>query len=320
MPEDTYNIVTNGELQPGALLEQVREKLGALTKFDQNRLDKVFAGKKYVFKSNVDLETARRYQSAIENTGIQCQIEPSPSAPTAPTAPTASASAPPKLSDLPPPAGSNLFTYCPYCSRQRLGEAICITCGLNFARYNAGLELSPNIQADRKNKLSLSTLKSGKFIGLTLIAALCVIGIYYYDASPSQPLRPKPRAYIPISNKSAHLDKQPDIAIVGHYIRKGKLYVTIQNTGNTHLANRGIILETWVDGQPHHRYEMDNARTQTFRYPGRKITIPLFRHTGRRDIKIKIDSTDILQETNKENNQLEASVKFPGRLSSTDRQ
>ena len=80
---DRYRIITTGEISSGTTKKEVEENLAQLCKYDQTKLEKVFSGTKFIFKSNIDLDVARRYKNALDKTGIVCHIEPLPILPSA---------------------------------------------------------------------------------------------------------------------------------------------------------------------------------------------------------------------------------------------
>ncbi|MDH3999466.1 MAG: hypothetical protein OET90_11595, partial [Desulfuromonadales bacterium] len=105
MSEQNFRIVTYGELAEGFDRQSIEAALAKLCKYSPERLSKVFSGEKFVFKSNVDSDTAKRYQRALGQTGIICHVEAMPA-----TAPKQKASTP-KLASKPSRRKLKLFLF-----------------------------------------------------------------------------------------------------------------------------------------------------------------------------------------------------------------
>ena len=80
MSEKIYEVVFYGEIVEGAKLEQVKAKVAAMFKADASKLEQLFSGKRVVIKKNIDLATANKYQSALQNAGAQCEVKSLPDA------------------------------------------------------------------------------------------------------------------------------------------------------------------------------------------------------------------------------------------------
>ena len=73
MNEERYNIIFRGKLMSDQYLENVKNKFVDLYKGDVNKAEKCFVGKSVIIKSNVDYETAIKYQKALSaRTGAEC--------------------------------------------------------------------------------------------------------------------------------------------------------------------------------------------------------------------------------------------------------
>ena len=72
--EKHYDVVFEGHLVEGADPGVVRDNVAALFKTVPGKLDKLFSGKRFIIKSRVDEQTARKYQQAMRRAGALCQI------------------------------------------------------------------------------------------------------------------------------------------------------------------------------------------------------------------------------------------------------
>lgn len=105
MSDAKFDIYFSGELLPNQDPEEVRGRVGALFKVNGSALDKLFSGSPVRIKQQVDAETARRYQKAIQKAGAFAEmrlvrdtqaVEDSPQ-------PAAEQAAPPTESETPAP-------------------------------------------------------------------------------------------------------------------------------------------------------------------------------------------------------------------------
>ena len=72
--EKQYDVVFEGHLVEGADPGVVRDNVAALFKTAPGKLDKLFSGKRFVIKSRVGEQTARKYQQAMRKAGALCNI------------------------------------------------------------------------------------------------------------------------------------------------------------------------------------------------------------------------------------------------------
>ena len=75
---DRYKVVFTGKIQDGLDLESVKENLCGLFKTDKDRINRLLSNPPVAIKKDLDLATARKYQSAIEKVGAICDIEEMP--------------------------------------------------------------------------------------------------------------------------------------------------------------------------------------------------------------------------------------------------
>lgn len=86
----TFEVVFQGQVQPGLDPVQVRARVGQLFQVDQRQLEMLFSGRRIVIKGGLDVAAAQRYQQAIERAGARCEVRASAAqqidAPAAPVA------------------------------------------------------------------------------------------------------------------------------------------------------------------------------------------------------------------------------------------
>jgi len=70
----TYRVVIGG-LQEGFSIDQVNRNLANLFKTTIDKLPDISGESNFIIKKNLDIETAKKYQSAIEKQGCKCSIE-----------------------------------------------------------------------------------------------------------------------------------------------------------------------------------------------------------------------------------------------------
>jgi len=75
MSDELFEVAFSGQINEGADLEQVKAKVGAMFKADATKLAHLFSGKRMVIKKNIDLATANKYKSALNNAGAVCEIK-----------------------------------------------------------------------------------------------------------------------------------------------------------------------------------------------------------------------------------------------------
>lgn len=99
-----FEVVFQGQVQPGAALDQVRANVGKLFQVSGSQLESLFSGRRIVIKQGLDQVAAEKYRIALERAGAQCSIVPMdepvadalPAAPEPPPAPAAQPTAAPE--------------------------------------------------------------------------------------------------------------------------------------------------------------------------------------------------------------------------------
>jgi uncharacterized Tic20 family protein len=99
MSECRYAIEFNGKIIPGWEIEEVKANLAKLLKADESTLDRLFSGKRFVIKKNVDQQNAFKINDAFKNAGADLILSEIPGSRPA---------APPPLPDQESPGQSNL--------------------------------------------------------------------------------------------------------------------------------------------------------------------------------------------------------------------
>ncbi len=125
MSECKYTILTRGKIATGADLAQVRDRVKTLCKCSNETLDKIFSGKPFPFKRQLDQESARRYLQRLNQTGLVCVME---------------AQAGQKKSE--PIARCETSIRCPKCGFEQQQGNSCQACGVVFDKYLKALQQS----------------------------------------------------------------------------------------------------------------------------------------------------------------------------------
>lgn len=166
MEDKKYRIVTEGELLPGFSHNDVMKNLAELCGYHQERLEKVFSGKKFVFKTNVDLPTAHRYTHALNQCGIRCQIEITRQT-------TLPDGRPSRRGEKPLSQENRPRIVCPNCGLQSPEETSCVSCGVVFSKYrHPRNDQRPVTAAAVKQHSRLRSLGTG-----LLVVGLLVVGV-----------------------------------------------------------------------------------------------------------------------------------------------
>jgi len=71
-----FEIVFQGQVQPGIPEDQARARVGQLFQVAGEQLDALFSGRRIVIKQGLDEAAAAKYQAAIERAGALCNVEP----------------------------------------------------------------------------------------------------------------------------------------------------------------------------------------------------------------------------------------------------
>jgi len=135
-----YRVVTTGEIHAGFTLQEVKRNLSGLCKNDKDKLERIFSTDLFVFESDIDLITARRHKSSLDQTGIVCLIEP--------LTPIVLNQKP--IDDTQPAQSTTThseLSVCPKCGVSYNGEAVCASCGILPAKYLERQRLEQQVKA-----------------------------------------------------------------------------------------------------------------------------------------------------------------------------
>ena len=133
MSDKKFSIVTYSQLVDGFSRDDVANNLAQLCKFGPDKLARVFSGKRFVFKSGVDGESARRYFVALNKAGIICKAE-QPRPAKVETAGIEMASSAPVAMNRP------TGVTCPKCGTEQAAGATCINCQVVMEKYRQRAE------------------------------------------------------------------------------------------------------------------------------------------------------------------------------------
>jgi len=74
MSEERYRLICRGEILEGEDIQKVKQNLAALFKVEVSKVEDFFTGGRDTVKTNVDYETALKYQKAFGKAGAVCRI------------------------------------------------------------------------------------------------------------------------------------------------------------------------------------------------------------------------------------------------------
>jgi hypothetical protein len=98
MSEKQYVIEFSGQIIPGWEIEEVKANMANLLKADDSKISRLFSGKRFMIKKNVDEQNAFKINSAFKNAGADLILT---------EIPDNSAAAPPPLPAQESPGESN---------------------------------------------------------------------------------------------------------------------------------------------------------------------------------------------------------------------
>ena len=74
MSQELYEIAFSGQIAADADLQQVKANIAKMFKADEAKIAQLFSGSRVVIKKNIDLQTAEKYQVAMNNAGAICEL------------------------------------------------------------------------------------------------------------------------------------------------------------------------------------------------------------------------------------------------------
>ncbi len=153
MGEPTFRLVFRGDYSLDYDLQEVKQKVSALLKVDQSKVDTLFTGKAVTLKSRLRHEEALRLKAAFDKTGGISYVEPMPqikeqivswSNPSDEISPQSRVSPSPAVPEKQEPFS------CPKCGFEQEQSPSCVQCGVFFHKITAAYEDSRRLEADVK--------------------------------------------------------------------------------------------------------------------------------------------------------------------------
>jgi len=153
MAEPTFRLVFRGEHSLDCEIDEVKQKVSALFKLDQAKVETLFSGKAVTLKSKLNREEATRLKTVFDKTGGIAYVEQM-AAVTAPLVEWDSYSEEiPPQSQAPlasaPPAPDKPHA-CPKCGFVQVKSPSCVQCGVFFHKIAAANAENRNGEADVK--------------------------------------------------------------------------------------------------------------------------------------------------------------------------
>jgi hypothetical protein len=75
MDNKKYNVVITGKVIDGYDLESVKRNVAEKFKIPDKNIDRMFSGRPFVVKKNVDWNTARKYHGILKSAGAECKMK-----------------------------------------------------------------------------------------------------------------------------------------------------------------------------------------------------------------------------------------------------
>jgi membrane associated rhomboid family serine protease len=128
-----YRIVFRGEIGLGYNLDEIRENLLRLTRWDEKKIEQLLSSSHCIIKSDLDAAAAERMLNSLNNTGIICRKEVVPVSNPENCSAAAAVTIAVVGREAPDPGDAN--KSCPKCGHPRDGGESCSTCGIIFALF-----------------------------------------------------------------------------------------------------------------------------------------------------------------------------------------
>jgi len=78
MSEELYNLEFEGKIIPGWEIDEVKANLAGLLKANEEKIARLFSGRRFFIKKNVDHPTAIKINNALKDAGADCIMTPIP--------------------------------------------------------------------------------------------------------------------------------------------------------------------------------------------------------------------------------------------------
>lgn len=148
--DERFKIIFSGELQDHVQAEEVVAHLVAIFKLPETQARTLISdGDRHVVKKDLDVKSAQRYRSALEQAGMIVQVEPmTPATEGLSLAPMKLEPSPTSRSKQTKSAPTFSADYelvrCPACGSMRVEEGVCRDCGVGRDEYSTRQGTSPD--------------------------------------------------------------------------------------------------------------------------------------------------------------------------------
>lgn len=143
MKGPAFRLVFRGDYSFDYDLGEVKQKISALLKVDQSKVDKLFAGNTVTLKSGLSHDDALRLKTTFDKTGGISYVEPMPEVkePIVSWSSPAEEPTPKTPTPIPPPAQEMRKPFaCPKCGFEQERSPSCVQCGVFFHKIAASAE------------------------------------------------------------------------------------------------------------------------------------------------------------------------------------
>jgi hypothetical protein len=69
-----FDLVFEGDIKAGLDVQDVKSGLAKILKVEESRIEPLFKGNRVVLKSNLEIETAKKYKNVVEKSGALCRL------------------------------------------------------------------------------------------------------------------------------------------------------------------------------------------------------------------------------------------------------
>lgn len=144
--EQTYNIVTSGELSAGRDQDAAVAAFSQMFKIEPEKAEPYFGGEPKVLRKGLDSEQLKAYETALEKIGLQFEVKPNEKAPSVPSSLTMEAI------HEEPAAEEGSTLLCPKCRTLQPKTDTCESCGIIYEKYRAASANKQKMEAQAARK------------------------------------------------------------------------------------------------------------------------------------------------------------------------